>query len=190
VFQSNFTIKGTKKELRISMKTRLSQPRSYPPQISALLDRLKPFLDQSTTVGVYAPNSLELDPTPIIQRCFELNKQVFLPVIINKESKLMNFHQIYSMKEFHEDLKENSWNIKEPDPEKSIQATSLDLVLVPGLGFDSRGYRLGRGGGYFDRYFKRVPCKVKIGICYDFQIIEEITDVNEFDIKMDQILTI
>ncbi len=62
-------------------------------------------------------------------------------------------------------------------------------VLVPGLAFDKRGYRAGYGGGFYDRYLKRLN-GIFIGICYDFQYIEDVnikTDV--YDVCCDYIIT-
>jgi 5-formyltetrahydrofolate cyclo-ligase len=65
--------------------------------------------------------------------------------------------------------------------------SKIDLVIAPGIAFDKNKSRLGRGKGYYDRFFinKRI---VKIGVGFDFQLLESIP-VNQFDIKMDKIIT-
>ena len=85
-----------------------------------------------------------------------------------------------------EELKQGSLGIWEPDTQKEY-LNSIDLVIVPGVAFDRDKSRLGRGKGYYDRYFinKRI---VKIGVCFDFQLLESIP-IDSFDIKMDKVVT-
>ena len=65
---------------------------------------------------------------------------------------------------------------------------TIDLVIVPGVAFDRDGNRLGRGKGYYDRLLPRIPSAYKVGICFPFQIIEEVP-AEPFDIRMDEIIT-
>jgi 5-formyltetrahydrofolate cyclo-ligase len=62
-------------------------------------------------------------------------------------------------------------------------------VLVPGVAFDKRGYRVGYGGGYYDRFFNKLEKSViKIGLCYEMQILTEVPTDN-YDIPIDYIIT-
>lgn len=83
----------------------------------------------------------------------------------------------------------NVWHIHEPTHDEKIETEKIDAVLVPLLCFDRRGYRVGYGKGFYDRFLKncRADC-VKIGLNY-FAPIEEILDVNEFDISLDYCVT-
>lgn len=91
-------------------------------------------------------------------------------------------------------FEENKWKI--PEPISNIQAerrphptSSIDLVLIPLLCFDKKGYRVGYGKGYYDRFLAECrPDVMKIGISI-FEPVDEISDVNEFDIKMDYCIT-
>lgn len=87
------------------------------------------------------------------------------------------------------ELRENSWNIHEPSHDEFIAPEKIDAVFVPLLCADKRGFRVGYGKGFYDRFLKdcREDC-LKIGLSY-FEPIEEISDVNEFDIKLDFLIT-
>lgn len=84
-------------------------------------------------------------------------------------------------------LSQNS--LKEPIASKCIKTSlgELDIILVPGLGFDKNYHRIGYGKGYYDRLLARVECKT-VGICFHEQIVSRlITEI--FDKKVDQILS-
>ena len=62
------------------------------------------------------------------------------------------------------------------------------VCLVPGLAFDRAGYRLGYGGGYYDRYLEKHPENVKVALGYDFQMVESI-ETDRYDVPLDIIVT-
>jgi 5-formyltetrahydrofolate cyclo-ligase len=61
---------------------------------------------------------------------------------------------------------------------------SYDLIIVPGLAFDSHGHRLGYGGGYYDAFLPRHPNTLKVGVGFPFQLVESVP-VEDFDEKVD-----
>ena len=83
----------------------------------------------------------------------------------------------------------SSWQIPEPIGNELIEADQIDLVLVPLLCFDKRGFRVGYGKGFYDKFLKkcRADC-LKIGVSY-FPPIEEISDINDFDVTLDYCIT-
>lgn len=85
-----------------------------------------------------------------------------------------------------EDLKQGSYGIWEPETQREY-INKIDLVIVPGIAFDKNKCRLGRGKGYYDRYFMNKRIK-KIGIGFDFQLLDEVP-TSSFDIKMDKVIT-
>ncbi|CAH8558389.1 unnamed protein product [Heterobilharzia americana] len=111
--------------------------------------------------AVYINLPEEPDTTLIIEKALLDGKSVFVPQVMFNASEnypCMYMRSLKSLKEI-ELWKPNKWGIKEPDPipneELSDIITSqggLDLLIVPGLAFTSTGHRLGRGGGYYDRY--------------------------------------
>lgn len=80
-------------------------------------------------------------------------------------------------------------NIYEPDKGFPVRVSSIDIVFVPLLTFDEKGYRIGYGKGFYDKYLAecREDC-IKAGFCY-FDPIEEITDKNQFDVPLDLCIT-
>ena len=81
------------------------------------------------------------------------------------------------------------WGIDEPTHDETIEAEKIDLVLVPLLCFDEKGFRVGYGKGFYDKFLKncRADC-LKIGLSY-FPPIAEISDVHNFDVKLDFCVT-
>ena len=86
-------------------------------------------------------------------------------------------------------LVENRWGIREPADGKKVDPAAIDLVIVPLLCFDERGYRVGYGKGLYDKFLARCrPDCIKVGLGY-FPPVAGITDVEDYDIKLDQCIT-
>lgn len=79
-----------------------------------------------------------------------------------------------------------SFRIEEPDGDDTVDINAIDLIVVPGVAYDRMGNRVGRGKGYYDRLLSRSRA-VTVGVCYDFQLVDEI-DVDEHDIPVDFII--
>lgn len=104
-----------------------------------------------------------------------------------KDSALLK----HFIQEDHENFITNQWGIAEPDPLISveIQPSEIDLVLIPMLIFDVQGYRIGYGGGYYDRFLAECRKDVlKVGVSI-FPPIERIEDINTYDIPLDFCIT-
>ncbi len=94
-----------------------------------------------------------------------------------------------------EEMVVGKWNILEPprdlwgNPEKEVQPEDLDLVMVPGVGFDRQGGRMGNGQGYYDRLMDKVrtDCQL-IALCYECQLFDQILTAPH-DIYMDKVVT-
>jgi len=86
-------------------------------------------------------------------------------------------------------LLENVWGIREPANDELIDSSEIDLVIVPLLCFDKRGYRIGYGKGFYDKFLAgcRLDC-LKIGLSL-FPAVDLIDDVDEYDIPLDQCVT-
>jgi 5-formyltetrahydrofolate cyclo-ligase len=83
----------------------------------------------------------------------------------------------------------NVWQIDEPTHDETVEAELIDLVLVPLVCFDRRGFRVGYGKGFYDRFLARcrADCR-KIGLDF-FGPVEEISDADRFDIPLDACIT-
>jgi 5-formyltetrahydrofolate cyclo-ligase len=74
------------------------------------------------------------------------------------------------------------------DPALDGKPELLDLVVVPGKAFDPRGNRLGRGGGYYDRFLSRTVARKVIGLAFSWQIVQELP-IESWDVPMDAVVT-
>ncbi len=106
-------------------------------------------------------------------------KQMLLPVVKENEMLIKPFST-------KNELTQGSLGTWEPSVQKEY-INKIDLVIVPGIAFDKNKSRLGRGKGYYDKYFVNRHIK-KIGIGFDFQLIEKVP-TEAYDIKMDKIIT-
>jgi 5-formyltetrahydrofolate cyclo-ligase len=132
-------------------------------------------------LGVYWPFRAEFDPRPLIEALDGEGRRVALPVVIDRKGPLE-----YRAWRPGEALVSGVWDI--PIPEKRAVVLPA-MVLAPLVGFDRAGYRLGYGGGYFDRTLAALqPRPRAIGVGFAFQAIDTIYP-QSFDIPMDLIVT-
>lgn len=86
-------------------------------------------------------------------------------------------------------FQKNAWNIHEPMDGRVVDSGVIDVAFVPLLIFDRKGYRVGYGKGFYDKYLQQCkPGCLKIGFCY-FEPIDEISDTNEFDVPLNICIT-
>lgn len=81
-----------------------------------------------------------------------------------------------------------SFHIEEPQGDETTNISEIELVIVPGIAFDGKGNRVGRGKGYYDRLLPDTGA-IKIGVGYDFQFIEEGIDAEDHDVGVDIVIT-
>ena len=86
-----------------------------------------------------------------------------------------------------EDLAEGFYGIMEPMGKLFTDYAGIDVAIVPGMGFDKSGHRLGRGKGYYDRFLPKAVNAYKIGVCFGFQKLEDIPSDN-YDVIMDEVI--
>jgi len=147
--------------------------------ISAKLEAL--LAEHSGPLGVYWPFRAEFDPRALIDRLTASGRIVALPVVVDKRGPLE-----YRSWRPGETLVAGVWDI--PIPEKRDVVIPV-AVLAPLVGFDRGCYRLGYGGGYFDRTLAALmPRPLAIGLGFEFQLLETIYP-QPFDIPMDLIVT-
>lgn len=130
---------------------------------------------------LYSSMPDEVDTTEILKAAFQ-SKHVYLP-ITNTETKEIGLGDAQSFDE----LTIGSYGILEPISKTSTMPDSLDLVVVPGRAFDEAGHRLGRGGGYYDKFLPKVSCP-KIALAFEYQILKEVM-AGPRDVPMGQIIT-
>jgi 5-formyltetrahydrofolate cyclo-ligase len=132
-------------------------------------------------LGVYWPFQAEFDPRPLVDWLIAEGGSVALPAVIDKKGPLE-----YRAWRPGEPLVDGVWNIPIPDQRKIVIPQA---VLAPLVGFDPQCYRLGYGGGYFDRTLAALtPRPLAIGVGFELSRIETIHP-QPFDIPMDIIVT-
>lgn len=137
------------------------------------------FKEQKGFWGVFSPLFGEPPVDQYLQSEEALGKVLWLfPKIQGQE---MAFYQ-------SDKFEKHPWGIKEPVSGLLVEATDIQGILVPGLGFNHKGQRLGRGKGFYDRYLQNYKGK-KVGACYGFQLVNEGFPVEAWDVNMDSILT-
>lgn len=147
------------------------------------------YFKKSNIIMFYVSFRSEVKTDFIIKESLKLGKKVVLPQADPKNKKL----NIFQVTNFEEDLKEGIWGILEPkDACKKIDIKNIDLVIVPAVAYDMRGYRVGYGGGYYDKFLSEFYNSNKngktIGLAYELQIIDKIP-ADEFDQKVNFIVT-
>ena len=133
------------------------------------------------TVLLYHSLSDEVNTHQFIEE-WCLKKQLLLPVVVGEELELRLFQNM-------NELKIGSFGIAEPTGPLFTDYAKIDFVAVPGMAFDKNGHRLGRGKGYYDRLLPKLTNAYKAGICFPYQVVDEVP-VEPTDITMDGIITI
>lgn len=146
-------------------------------------------LSSDKKVLTYVSYKSEVRTNNIIEYCLCHNIDVYTPKVIEDH---MDFYKISSYGE----LKSGAYGILEPitsdkyKSNKRINHIMNDIIIMPGLVFDTNGGRIGYGGGYYDRYLCTHIHLLKIAVCYDFQLIESgIIPKDQYDISPDIIVT-
>lgn len=140
-----------------------------------------PQFQHATTIGTYIARDGEIDPAQLIVQAWHNKQDVYLPKIqANRELAFVHYEQASV-------LKKNQYGI--PEPDTANIATTLDVILVPLVGFDRSGNRLGMGGGYYDRYLSRQQqSSYSIGLAHQCQQVAQL-DVESWDIPLNAIIT-
>ena len=129
----------------------------------------------------------EVNTHEIIKNSIVNGKRIGVPVTVPKNREML----VSELIDFDKELELGYYNILTPKKEytRIVSPELVDLVLVPGVAFDKRGYRVGYGGGYYDRFLNKWKKGViKIGLCYDLQLLSQVP-TDSYDIPVDYIIT-
>ncbi len=133
----------------------------------------------------YYPLPGEVDILGLIRKASK-EKQFCFPVVDIKERAL----RVFRASRLEEDFIRGPYGIMEPDTKKTepVDIKGIDLVIVPALAFDRSKNRLGRGGGFYDRFLRSLSASAhKVGLAFDFQILESLPFDSRLDVKVDAI---
>ena len=173
-----------KKDLRKQMLIKRAKlPKSAKVQYDQwICDALLKTIEENDfkTIHCYLPMGAEINIFPLIEQLLGKGLTIVAPKTLPKRT-LKNL----VLKSLNQ-LEKGVFGTVHPSGEE-VFSGEYDLIIVPGLSFDKRNYRLGYGGGYYDNFIVNFPSAKKVGIFYPFQEVENIP-TEAHDVKLDQVL--
>ena len=149
-----------------------------------IIENLAPYLKNAQNIMIFMDMKNEVRITKLIE--FYPEKNFFISKIVNSKNREMKINK-YNENE----LVLHKFGYYESSSDDFYDEKILDIVIVPALAFDSSKNRIGFGGGYYDTFLNKVRGKSKntlfIGVCYDFQMIEEVP-IEGHDITLDLVI--
>ncbi|XP_013786771.1 5-formyltetrahydrofolate cyclo-ligase-like isoform X1 [Limulus polyphemus] len=152
-------------------------------------DRFK----NSHRISIYLNTDHEVQTNGILEYIFKMGKECFIPKY-DSNSQHMDMVKLHSLEDLSK-LPLTKWNIRQPADddhrEEALATGGLDLIVVPGLAFDKRGGRIGRGGGYYDTYLNRClhdphGRPYTIGLAFAEQLLHSVP-MDVHDVIMDEV---
>lgn len=169
---------------KAALRKELLSQRKAAPSLSLDINTLSCYdsFVSAKTVFCYISAHGEVETLPLIKELLK-EKTVVVPYCTDSEGNMI-CSQIKSVN----DLTEGRFGIPEPKNPKCFPKEKINFSIVPGVAFDKEGYRLGYGKGYYDRFLCGLKT-FKLGVCGKEFLLDKIPH-NEYDIKMDRILTL
>lgn len=151
---------------------------------SFVINRLKDnsHFANANTILLYNALDDEVQTKEFIESLAAEGKTVLLPRVINDTD--MELRQYTG----NNDMEKGTFNILEPTGKLFTQYEDIDVAVIPGMSFDAEGHRLGRGKGYYDRMLSLMPKVYKIGICFSWQMVDNVPTC-EHDVVMDCVIS-
>ncbi|UED78861.1 5-formyltetrahydrofolate cyclo-ligase [Lysinibacillus sp. CD3-6] len=145
----------------------------------------EPYIIEANTIGITISNKPEVDTIHLIEALWQLGKKVAVPKC-NAKTREMSFYAIESFAQ----LETVYMHLREPIPTECefVDANEMDIILVPGVVFDIKGYRIGYGGGYYDRYVLNYKKGKLMSLLFDEQLYEQVP-IENHDCPVDFIFT-
>lgn len=142
---------------------------------------LDPDFKVAHVVLLYWSMDDEVQTHDFVERWYQ-EKTLLLPCVDGNDLRLRQYTGPECM------VSGEQFGIGEPTGKEWTDLDAVQLIAVPGVAFDHKGNRMGRGRGFYDRMLKSTPNAVKIGLAYDFQILENIP-TEPHDVKMDKVIS-
>ncbi len=129
-----------------------------------------PQLREPRAILAFLAMDDELDTDPLIRRALEAGHRIYSPRTLRKARRLVPI-RLLSL----DDVVTGAYGIREPAGDEAIEPQDLDVVVVPAVAFDQRGWRLGRGGGYYDRFLELVaPQALICGVAFSRYVLDQV----------------
>ena len=175
---------ASKKEIRAWIRQRKKQftAEQLFEKSQAVMEQVRchPQIMAAHTILMYASLPDEVDTSDTLEWLRRAGKRVLLPEVVSDTEMQLRLYDGPST------LREGSFHILEPTGNRWDECEPIDVAIVPGMAFDHNGHRLGRGKGYYDRFLNSIHT-YKIGVCFDFQFLEQIP-YDLHDIMMDEVI--
>ena len=172
-----------------------SERRQYARMASLHLMKLQQRLPPRARIGLYYDGFGELPTQPILDWINRLNYQPYLPVVgsLGNNDKRLRFVPIYHSKLLNIPTHIHSLGMKQNHHRGLLWAAELDVIICPLTAVDKNGNRMGMGGGFYDTtlgksYQSGAKKPLKIGWCYDFQVVEQLQR-QPWDVPLDGLIT-
>ncbi len=138
------------------------------------------------TVMFYLSYGSEVITDMMINEVLADDKEVTVPIIKNPGDGVMQAIRISKL----EDCYERVYGIRQPEfnQDEIVNKDEIDLVFVPGIVFDSKGYRIGYGKGYYDKWLVGFDVSKRIGLAYEIQLTDKLP-IGEYDLPVGKIVT-
>lgn len=168
----------TKKEIRarvLEKRQALTREEIYD-KSSRIIERLREREEYrlARVLLAYVPFRGEVDIEEVLRNWTGAGRRLLLPATDWERCEICPVEVLH----YPEDLRLGRYGILEPAAENhnvQPELEQIDLVLVPGVAFDEKGFRLGYGQGFYDRFLSRLPDQVKvIGLAYEFQVVDTV----------------
>jgi 5-formyltetrahydrofolate cyclo-ligase len=177
-------INNLKKELRKAIKAKKlsllpDDAAKKAMQVFAEIESMEQFQKAKTVLAFWSLPD-EINTHDFVVK-WSLNKRMVLPVVVGNDLELREFTRVDKMEE------ESFFGILEPKTGKLVDPAEIDFAIIPGVAFDKKGNRLGRGKGFYDRTLHKLTRAIKVGIAYEFQLIDSVP-VSEHDIPVDKVI--
>lgn len=182
--EKNKSIALTKQRIRTTILLKLKKQKEEDRNKKSTIIKEKLFktriFKKAKIVMFYISLNGEVDTKDMIKEALNLGKLVVVPVCLDRTI-------IACILNNKAKLQRGPYGVWEPVLKKPIDPKKLDLVAVPGLAFDKKGKRLGRGKGYYDRFLTKIRSAVSIGLAFDFQILPVIP-ATKFDVDVQKVI--
>ncbi|MBL7085306.1 MAG: 5-formyltetrahydrofolate cyclo-ligase [Candidatus Omnitrophica bacterium] len=181
----------TKTRIRKEIKSKLNKQSDTQRLRKSRLIKLKLFklaeFKRARYVMFYAATKQEVETRFMIAAAQKIGKKIMVPTVLQGKKRMIA--------SFIEDIETETYpgpyGIAQPKKEyiREVPGELIDLVVVPGLAFAKTGKRLGRGGGYYDKFLAGLPTRIpRIGLAFDFQVLKDLPALSH-DISVTKVIS-
>src|SRR5256885_7921292 len=176
---SNFVKPAVRKQLREKLAAITDEQRHRRSIAACALVASCREFDAARVVMLYLSSPQEVDTAPLALKAWQAGKTVVVPKVSWDQRRMLPV-EISSLTD---QMTTSGPGVREPADGKPVPVDFIDFVVVPGLGFDSKGYRIGRGMGFYDRFLAQSEfIGTSCGLAFDDQIVPRDLPVQEHDI--------